>query len=226
MAEETKGLANLAEAVIKVMKEVKGIEKSMTVGSGNYTYKGMSDKDVKIVFNEAMAKHGLCLLPTYVDAKVDIHRWDEEDPYSKSIPKATKQKQSVFTEVNTKYLLIHTSGESLELAGYGHGQDSMDKSSGKAQTYALKGLLLYAFMTPTGHIDDTDNTHSEEQQAPQKSQSNQPPKQKPVMTQEQFDGAMKLTDVATLKKGLAYYQMTTDQENSLLVRIADIEKGV
>ena len=44
--------------------------------------------------------------------------------------------------VKTKYLLLHESGESLELAGYGHGIDSQDKGAGKATTYAMKNALL------------------------------------------------------------------------------------
>jgi hypothetical protein len=35
------------------------------------------------------------------------------------VPKAMKYKQSVFTEVMTKYILLHTSGEFIEIAGYG-----------------------------------------------------------------------------------------------------------
>ena len=49
-----------------------------------------------------------------------------------------KSKQSVFTDAHTKYLLLHTSGESIELSGYGQGVDTQDKGAGKATTYALK----------------------------------------------------------------------------------------
>ena len=55
--------------------------------------------------------------------------------------------------------------------GYGHGVDSQDKSAGKATTYALKYALLYAFLVPTGKIDDADNTHSEEISTPKKSEA-------------------------------------------------------
>jgi hypothetical protein len=85
-----------------------------------------------------------------------VSRWEEKNNYG------TKMKQSVFTEVKTTYLLIHTSGESIELAGYGHGVDSQDKGAGKATTYALKYALLYSFLVPTGSIDDADSTHSDE----------------------------------------------------------------
>ena len=155
-------MKNLAKAVISVMKEVKGIEKNTQVGSGNFGYKGVSDKDVKKIIGGAMAKHGLSILPIDVDAKTTIERWSET--YNGN----EKQKQLVFSEVTTKYLLLHESGESQEVCGYGHGTDQMDKGAGKATTYALKYVLLYLFLTPTGDIDDADNTHSEDVKTPQK----------------------------------------------------------
>ena len=55
---ETRDL-NIYDAIICVMKEVKNIEKSMTIGTGNNSYKGISDKDVKQKIGEAMAKNNL-----------------------------------------------------------------------------------------------------------------------------------------------------------------------
>jgi hypothetical protein len=146
-------MSKLAKAIISVMKAVKGIEKNSTVGEGNYAYKGVNDKDVKEVYSKAMADNGLCILPLEVDDEIKVSSW---------VDKYDKRKQQVFCSVKTKYLLLHESGENQILSGYGHGVDSQDKAAGKATTYALKYALLYTFMTPTGKIDDTDNTHSEE----------------------------------------------------------------
>lgn len=151
---------NLAKAIIAVMKAVKGIDKSMTVGTGTNSYKGVADKDVKLAIGDAMEKNGLCILPIEVDAKTQLDRWEETNSYG------TKMKQNVFVEATTKYLLLHESGESQIIAGYGNGVDSQDKAAGKATTYALKYALLYAFMVPTGKIDDADNTHSDENAVP------------------------------------------------------------
>jgi len=150
-------MKNLIKAVIAVMNEVKGIEKSMTVGNGKNSYKGVPDKEVKKIIGSAMAKHGLCLLPTKIEPTIKIERWEEPD-YNKEI----KQKQTVFTEVVATYLLMHESAESIEICGYGHGVDSQDKGAGKATTYALKYALLYSFLVPTGDIDDTDSVHSQD----------------------------------------------------------------
>lgn len=155
-------LKNISKAIIAVMQQVKGIDKSMTVGSGSMSYKGVPDQEVKKVIGEAMAKNGLCLLPIGIETKTQVDRWEENNQYGQ------KQKQQVFTEAVTKYLLLHESGESIELSGYGHGVDSQDKSAGKATTYALKYTLLYTFLVPTGKIDDTDATHSDEHEAPKR----------------------------------------------------------
>jgi hypothetical protein len=159
-------MKNLIKSVIAVMNEVKGIEKSMTVGEGRMSYKGVPDQEVKKIIGSAMAKHGLCILPTGVKPTIKIERWEEPDGYGK-----IKQKQSVFTEVVSTYLLMHESGESQEICGYGHGVDSQDKGAGKATTYALKYALLYSFLVPTGDIDDADIVHSQEYSVkPNKSQ--------------------------------------------------------
>lgn len=167
-------MKNLAKAVVAVMKEVKSIKKNSNVGTGNSSYKGVQDMDVKKAVGEAMEKNGLCILPVSIDSKMSAERWVEDTNYG------PKQKQQVFTEVSAKYLLLHESGESVELSGYGHGIDSQDKSAGKATTYALKYALLYAFMVPTGDIDDTDSTHSDDQPAPPVRRVSRPSSPQPV----------------------------------------------
>lgn len=156
-------MENITKAILAVMKEVKGIDKTMTVGSGSNSYKGVPDQEVKKIIGESMAKNGLAIIPTGIEAKTEVSRWEETGGQY-----GPKQKQSVFTEVNTKYLLLHESGESIELSGYGHGVDSQDKGAGKATTYALKYTLLYTFLVPTGKIDDSDNDHSDNKEVPKK----------------------------------------------------------
>ncbi len=158
---------NIAKAIIKVMKAVKSMEKNSQVGSGGYAYNGTKDQDVKQVFNEELSKAGLCIVPIDIEESTKVDRWEEEYKGNK------KQKQSIFTKVKVKYLLLHESGESIELCGYGHGVDNQDKGAGKATTYALKNCLLYTFLTPVGKIDDTDTTHSEEIATPNETFKNQ-----------------------------------------------------
>ena len=142
----------IVKAMLAVRKAVKKIEKTMNVGSGNNSYKGVSDEVVKKAIGDAMEENGLICIPISIEPKSEVTRWTDQ---------FGKDKQSVFTEVKTKYLLLHESGQSLEIEGYGHGVDTQDKGAGKATTYALKYALLYAFLIPTGKIDDADTQHSD-----------------------------------------------------------------
>lgn len=158
-------MKELSQAILSVMNEINGVAKNMTVWAWTSSaYKWVSDKDVKEKIRESMIKFWLTILPTDIESKIQIDRWEEVDPYSKSVPKDMKSKQSVFTEVKTKYILMHTSWESTEIAGYWQGVDSQDKGAGKATTYALKNTLLNMFLIPTW--TDTDNTHSDELDVP------------------------------------------------------------
>ena len=223
-------MKNISKAILQVMAAVHGVEKNTTVGSGNYSYKGVSDKDVKDVFKPALLKAGLTIMPISIDDTVQIDRWEETTTYN-GTPQ-TKTKQSVFTTVKVKYLLLHESGESLELMGYGHGADIMDKAAGKATTYALKNCLLYTFLTPVGAMDDTDAQHSDDMQTkPVKQAVKQTPapaakpaiKQLPKLTpdSEKWDGAIKAikqgeTSIEAIRK---HYSLTDENETILINQI-------
>ena len=195
-------MENISKAIIEVMKSVKGMEKKSKVGSGRNAYNGTKDQDVKEVFNTVLAENGLCILPIGIEEETKVDRWEADDPYSNEKPKPQKMFQSVFTKVKTKYLLLHTSGESIELGGYGHGADPQDKGAGKATTYALKNCLLYTFLTPVGKIDDTETTHSQQIETPKP--------QKPAFTQANFNAAAKAN--ATIEQIKTKY--TIDEKTS------------
>jgi len=218
-------MKNLAAAIVAVMSEVKGMEKNSKIGTGKSAYDGTKDSDVKEVFNDVLARNGLSVLPIDIEESTQIDRWEEIDPWSKNTPKDMKQKQSVFTKVKTKYLLLHTSGESQVLAGYGHGVDPQDKGAGKATTYALKNCLLYTFLTPVGKIDDTETTHSNDQPLPQKAPT--PVANKPKLPDTTFQNNVIVSkDIKALESSISYYDLTEDQSNQITVRIDNLKKGV
>lgn len=161
-------MKEISQAIVKVMEEINGVAKNMTVWSWQNTYKWVSDKDVKEKIRESMIKNWLSILPISVKPKIQIDRWEEVDSYSK-VAWAMKTKQSIFTEVETKYILLHNSWESIELAWYWQGVDSQDKWAGKATTYALKNTLLNMFLVPTWV--DTDDTHSDDLPVPKTTQN-------------------------------------------------------
>ena len=190
-------MSELVKAILAVMKEVKTMEKNCTIGEGKSSYNGTKDQDVKEVFNDALSRNGLVILPIGIDETTQVDRWTESTQWG------DKQKQSVFTKVVTKYLLMHESGESKELAGYGHGVDSQDKSAGKATTYALKNCLLYTFLTPVGKIDDTETTHSDSIVVPVENKK---------MNIEQFEKAkLRISEVGFLDKLKSTFDLTVEE---------------
>ena len=155
-------MKNIIKAIIKVQQTVCNLEKNASVGIGKNSYDGTKMFDVMTAFNKAMSDNGLSILTTDIDDDIRVERWNEQTPYGE------KSKQSVFCALKVKYLLLHTSGESVELAGYGHGVDPQDKASGKALTYSLKNTLINTFLTPVGKVEDTDATHSDDIDVPKK----------------------------------------------------------
>jgi hypothetical protein len=174
---KSESIINITKAMLQVMSECKKIDKSMTIGSGNSSYKGVPDNKVKELIGESMQKNGLVITPTDVEDFTEVSRWDE------TFNGNTKSKQSIFTKVKTRYLLMHESGEYITISGYGHGVDTQDKGAGKATTYALKYALLYMFLVPTVKMDDSDNSHSESIPTPQ-IPSTPKPKAKKLITLE------------------------------------------
>tara|TARA_R110002126_G_scaffold93089_2_gene220723 strand:+ start:4860 stop:5555 length:696 start_codon:yes stop_codon:yes gene_type:complete len=197
---------NLTKAILEVMSEVKGVEKNLSVGNGQNSYKGVSDQDVKKIIGSSMQKNGLTILTINIDPTVRVDRWEHTDQWG------TKMKQSIFTETKVTYLLMHVSGESMQLVGYGHGVDSQDKSAGKATTYALKYALLYAFLVPTGSIDDSDTNHSEDKETPSKPKK---ATKKISLNKERFDSALKQIEDKkfTFEKLKSTFILTKDQKD-------------
>lgn len=181
-------MKQLIQAVNKVMASVENVEKATTIGNGRNSYKGVSDKDVKLMFNRAFRANGLAIFQTKVEPTTKVERWVEDGQYG------PKQKQSVFTEVVVTYTLMHTSGESIELQGLGHGVDSQDKAAGKATTYAMKYALLYNFLVATGDIDDADATHSDNIAVPP------PPEVKKQLRHTDTENFQKVIDYITTGK--------------------------
>ena len=80
-------MKNISLAIIEVMKEIEWVAKAMTVWKWDNSYKWVADKDVKQALRDSMTKNWLSLLPTSVESKIQVDRWEEVDPYSKSVPK-------------------------------------------------------------------------------------------------------------------------------------------
>jgi hypothetical protein len=199
---------NIYSAMINVMNDVKNIDKSMTVGEGKNSYKGVSDKDVKYALGQSMARHGLVCFPVSIEPKVRVDRWEGTDYRGNAA-----MKQQIFVEVLATFRMVYcATAESIDITGYGHGVDTQDKAAGKATTYALKNALLYSFLVPTGVIDDTDKEHSDAIQVPV-AKVKQPAADE--LVDKFITSVQGGTAKWTIEKFMSTYELTESQQNKL-----------
>ena len=147
----------LYEKIYLVMCDSEAIEKTMTVGSGNNSYKAVSEAAMLNLVKPLFKKHKLIVFPIEGDIKDNAMTWEKTDTYKGTV----KQDLRAITELKVMYKIVDIeSGESEILVGFGNGADPQDKGAGKAFTYSFKNMLSKTFMLFSG--EDTDNTHSDD----------------------------------------------------------------
>ena len=143
---------NLYEKILAVSMEVKNIEKNMSVGSGNYAYKAVSDLDVTLKVKEAEEKFKLVSIPI------------KQELVSSEVIRTLKDgnKETLTYVDNIKMTLrivdIEDPTMFLDVESFGKGIDSGDKGFGKASTYARKYALLNAYKIATGEDPDSEKS--------------------------------------------------------------------
>ena len=142
-------LGQLAAAVVAVMNAVPYVQKTGEMKDGpRYHYAGEGDFIERL--HPAMVAHGLSLVPLRCEMRYAEHS-------------ATKSGTAQWrAEVTQAWLLLHISGEFLELQTCGVGIDAGDKAAGKAATQALKWALRQTFNVETGVDPDTTSSSSQE----------------------------------------------------------------
>ena len=148
---------NLFEKIQAVSMEVRNISKDMTVGTGNYSYKAVSDIDVTLAVKDAENKYKLISIPI-----------KQELVNSEIVRIQKKNNEEGLTYVDTikmtlKIVDLEDPTQFIEIESFGKGIDSGDKGFGKASTYARKYALLNAYKIATG--EDPDASKSQEQKA-------------------------------------------------------------
>lgn len=141
---------NLYEKIQAVSNEVRNISKDMTVGTGNYSYKAVSDIDVTLAVKDAESKHKLVSIPL-----------KQELINSEVIRIQKKNNEEGLTFVDTvkmtvRIIDLEDTTQFIDVESFGKGIDSGDKGFGKASTYARKYALLNAYKIATGEDPDAD----------------------------------------------------------------------
>lgn len=153
MAENLK----LYAKIYGVMNESEAVQKLMTVGSGNNSYRAVSEASMLNLVKPLFKKFKLIIFPVDGDIKDNMSVWEKTDTYKGTV----KNDLRAITELKVYYKIVDIeSGESETLVGFGNGADPQDKGAGKAFTYSFKNVLSKTFMLFSG--EDTDSVHSDD----------------------------------------------------------------
>lgn len=143
---------NIYQKIQAVSNEIKNIEKNMTVGSGSYSYKAVSDLDVVLQVNAAETKFGLvsiAMKQEIVHSEVQRTK-DDKFQYLDKI------------KMTLRIVDLDDPQSFIDIEAFGTGLDSGDKGFGKASTYARKYALLNAYKLATGTDPDADKSKEKE----------------------------------------------------------------
>lgn len=143
---------NLYQKIQMVSLDINNLSKKMTVGTGNFSYKAVSDLDVTLAVKKSEAKYGLISIPI------------KQEIISSEIVKGLKKDntESITYVDNLKMTVIIVDLDNpesfLEIESFGKGIDPGDKGFGKASTYARKYALLNAYKIATGEDPDSEKS--------------------------------------------------------------------
>lgn len=152
-------MKELLMKIQKVSDAIKGIEKDMIVGSGNYSYKAVSDTMVTLRVKEAEKENGIISIPIKQDlVSSEIVRINKKQKNSSETIEAIQ-----YVDVVKMTLRIYDidTDKFIDVESFGRGLDSSDKGFGKASTYARKYALLNAYKIATGEDPDSEMSKKE-----------------------------------------------------------------
>lgn len=139
-------------AWLRVRKEVRAIAKGEQYNGGGTRFNFRGVDTVVNTFGPVTLKHGVNVLPTRVDAEYR----------DTTTSKGNKMRECT---VRVSWLIVGPKGDTLALQTQGEALDSADKGTAKAQSVALRVLLLTGGLTPT-HDKDPDASHVERGENP------------------------------------------------------------
>ncbi|GAA2686193.1 hypothetical protein GCM10010400_58080 [Streptomyces aculeolatus] len=141
-------------AWLRVRREVRAIAKSEQYNGGGTRFNFRGVDTVVNTFGPVTLKHGINIFPVDVDAE---HR-------DTTTSKGNKMRECTVT---VSWMVMGPKGDTLPvlLKTRGEALDSADKGTAKAQSVALRVLLLTGGLTPT-HDKDPDASHVERGEAP------------------------------------------------------------
>lgn len=134
-------------AWLRVRKEVRAIAKGEQYNGGGTRFNFRGVDTVVNTFGPVTLRHGVNVFPERVDA---VYR-------DTTTSKGNKMRECTVT---VSWLIVGPKGDTLNCQTQGEALDSADKGTAKAQSVALRVLLLTGGLTPT-HDKDPDASHIE-----------------------------------------------------------------
>jgi len=144
---------NIYEKLSAISIEITNVNKNLSVGVGNSSYKAVGEADVLAAVRPLEAKYRVYSYP--------VHRTILLTDTLETVNFKGEVKKQLFERMEVTYRFVNMDKpeEIVDIISYGDGIDSGDKSVGKAMTYADKYALLKAYKIITG--EDPDQKESE-----------------------------------------------------------------
>ena len=137
-----RSIKKITAKMVKVMEEVSHIQKNGTNDFHKYQYATAADVLEKV--NEALCKNKICSV-----AKASLISLEH-------VTNAKGNQEHLATVQMNIRLIDSESGEYVDIAGLGNGQDSGDKAVMKAETASIKYAYMMAFNISTGDDPEAD----------------------------------------------------------------------
>lgn len=131
------------EAFLAVLTDVEAIGKNrrVTEGPARFAFRGVDD--VMAALHGPMALHGLICVPQVMERLQETRQTRNGGTMN-------------VTHLRVRFGFYGADGSSFHAETWGEGQDSGDKSTGKAHSMAYKSALLQAFHIPVEDTPDAD----------------------------------------------------------------------
>jgi hypothetical protein len=135
---------NAHQAIVAVMGDLEAIKKARKIQSGpaKFAFRGVDD--VMNALHDPLVNHGLVILPQAQERLTETRATGSGGTMN-------------VTHLRVRFQFIGPDGSSVYAEAWGEGQDSGDKSTGKAHSMAYKSALLQAFHIETEDTPDADS---------------------------------------------------------------------
>ena len=131
---ETIAKMNIYEKLIKIMGEVKYLQKDTKVEYGNTKYKAVSYDAMIGKIRQHFVDNRIVILATVTNHEVQGNR--------------------TMMDVSVTLVNVEDPCDSIQVDSYAHADDKSDKGAGKAFTYAVKMALLKLLMLESGDEEE------------------------------------------------------------------------